>query len=311
MLDTQVRTAAFEWLARQVARFGDVLPRELLLRGFELDGQRIPLVGPQGIFKPKVLPEMPLSITTVPGSPYDDTVDPRGFLRYRYRGTDPDHPDNRGLRLAWRRGVPLVYFHGIVPGKYLATWPVYVVDDDPARLSVIVAVDQPRILEVTGAAFGAGSQPAEGDEFGGAEFTELRRRYATAEVRVRLHQRIFRERVLEAYRRQCAFCRLRHEELLDAAHIIPDAETRGEPAVSNGLALCTLHHRAFDRYFIGVTPDYTIEVRPDLLEEKDGPTLVYGLQALHGQQLFLPRNKRLRPDRDLLAKRHEVFRSAI
>lgn len=266
-------------------------------------------MGPQGIFKPRVLSEIPLSITTVPGSPYDDTVDSSGLLRYRYRGTDPDHPDNRGLRLAWQRGVPLVYFHGIVPGKYLATWPVYVVDDDPARLSVLVAVDHPRLPEVA-AGLEEGS-PSSGDELGGDEFKELRRRYATAQVRVRLHQRIFRERVLEAYRRQCAFCRLRHEELLEAAHIIPDTDAQGEPAVRNGLALCALHHRAFDRYFIGVTPDYTIEVRPDLLEEKDGPTLVYGLQALHGQRLYVPRDKKLRPDRDLLALRHKAFRAAI
>src|SRR5436853_112489 len=56
-----------------------------------------------------------------------------------------------------------------------------------------------------------------------------RRLYITAAVRQRLHQRAFRERVLSAYRHQCAFCRLRHEELLDAAHIVPDSEPQGEP----------------------------------------------------------------------------------
>ena len=80
----------------------------------------------------------------------------------------------------------------------------------------------------------------------------------------------FRERVLEAYRHQCALCHLKHDELLDAAHIIPDADPEGEPVVSNGLALCRLHHSAFDKFFIGVRPDYRIEVRPDLLEEEDG-----------------------------------------
>jgi hypothetical protein len=52
--------------------------------------------------------------------------------------------------------------------------------------------------------------------------------------------------VLAAYRHQCSLCRLKHEELLDAAHIIPDADPEGEPVVSNGLALCRLHHSAFD-----------------------------------------------------------------
>ena len=73
-----------------------------------------------------------------------------------------------------------------------------------------------------------------------------RRRYATSQVRHRLHQQGFRERVLAAYREQCAMCRLRHPELLEAAHIIPDTEPGGDPIVPNGLSLCRLHHGAFD-----------------------------------------------------------------
>ena len=72
-----------------------------------------------------------------------------------------------------------------------------------------------------------------------------RRRYITSEYRVRLHQAAFRERVLDAYQDQCSLCRLRHRELLDAAHIIPDSDPDGEPVVPNGLALCKLHHAAF------------------------------------------------------------------
>ncbi|BAS26347.1 HNH endonuclease [Limnochorda pilosa] len=304
MDDARVRSEAFRWVAEQVARYGDVLPRALLLQGFVLDGQRIPLLGPQGIFKPRVLREIPLSITTAPGGPCDDAFDRDGLLRYRYRGTDPDHPDNRGLRLAGQRAVPLIYFHGVVPGEYLAAWPVYVVDDRPSELAVTVVVDIPYELEPP-----RGGSAAPEDSFG--EVREMRRRYTTAQVRVRLHQRAFRERVLEAYQRQCAFCRFRREELLDAAHIVPDSQPGGEPTVRNGLALCALHHSAFDRYFLGVTPDYEIQVRPDILEEEDGPTLIYGLQALHGRRLWVPRSPRNRPDRDLLAVRYEDFRAAI
>jgi putative restriction endonuclease len=69
--------------------------------------------------------------------------------------------------------------------------------------------------------------------------------------------------------------------LLDAAHIIPDTDPEGEPHVRNGLSLCALHHTAFDRYFIGLRPEFTIEVREDLLVEHDGPTLVHAIQGLH------------------------------
>ena len=118
--DARVRSAAFDWLSDQVALRGDVLPRDILAEGFVLDGTRVPLVGPQGIFKPRILRDAPLSITTAPKGPYDDFFGPDGLLRYRYRGTDPRHPDNRRLRLAMEHGLPLVYFHGIVPGRYLA-----------------------------------------------------------------------------------------------------------------------------------------------------------------------------------------------
>lgn len=300
--DARIRAAAFAWLGDQVALHGDVLPRTLLAEGLRLDGVRVPLLGPQGIFKPQVMSEVPLSITTAPHGPYDDSFGPDGLLRYRYRGTDPDHVDNRSLRFAMERRLPLAYIHGVVPGKYLVTWPVFVVGDDPGNLAFTVAVDD---AQHVGLPTRTGAQPAL------AENTDMARRsYVTAAVRVRLHQRAFRERVLEAYQRQCAFCRLRHEELLDAAHIVPDTEPGGEPHVRNGLSLCTLHHAAFDRYFIGLRPDCTIEVREDLRRERDGPTLVHAIQALHGSRIVLPRRMEYRPAQELLTVRYERFRQA-
>ena len=66
-IDSRVRLAAFSFLQQLVAERGsDVLPRARLAAGFRFEGQRVPLLGPQGIFKPAVLPEMPLSLTTVP-----------------------------------------------------------------------------------------------------------------------------------------------------------------------------------------------------------------------------------------------------
>jgi putative restriction endonuclease len=130
-------------------------------------------------------------------------------------------------------------------------------------------------------------------------------------VKLRLHQRTFRERVLEAYREQCALCRLHHRELLDAAHIIPDSDPMGEPHVTNGLSLCKLHHAAFDGNFIGIRPDYIIEVRPDLLKEKDGPMLKHGLQGMHENRIILPRSASLHPDQGLLEQRYALFKKAV
>lgn len=296
--DSRVRTAVFDWLQNQVTLHGDVLPWSVLLGGCEVEGRRVPLLSQQGIFKPAVL-DVPLSIRTSADGPYHDAFRRDGLLEYSYRGTDLGHRDNRGLRVAMAERLPLIYFHRMVPGRYLATWPVFIVEDDPNRLVFSVAVD-----DATKITWGPNT------EWAGAENPALRREYITTQARRRLHQRAFRERVLDAYRHQCALCRLKHDELLDAAHIIPDSDPEGEPVVSNGLALCQLHHGAFDRFFIGVRPDYIIQVRPDLLLEEDGPTLKHAIQALHGQAISVPRNPDLKPSVELLSTRYSQFLEA-
>ena len=140
--------------------------------------------------------------------------------------------------------------------------------------------------------------------------TAARREYATRAVLQRLHQQQFRRMVLTAYRDQCCICRLRHVELLDAAHILPDRHPKGEPIVTNGLGLCKIHHSAYDAHIIGIDPDARVHVREDVLHEEDGPMLRHGLQEVAGSRLVLPRRDDLRPNRDFLAERFDRFRAA-
>ena len=299
--DRQVRLGAFEFLDEQTAVHGEVLPWALLLKGFTFEGQRVPLLSQQGIFKPAVLPEIPLSIRTAPVAPgerrpYDDAMEADGLLLYRYRGTDQSHRDNVGLRRALEQQVPLVYLYGVVEGEYLPMWPVYIVGDNPAALCFKVAVDDRKL--------GAAPPPI------GDVAAEARRSYITRVTVQRLHQEAFRQRVLRAYQERCAICRLRHAELLEAAHILPDGHPLGEPIVPNGLALCTLHHKAFDRHILGVRPDLVVEVRRDILEETDGPMLLHGLQEMAGERIGVPRSERQRPRREFLEERYEIFRKA-
>jgi putative restriction endonuclease len=81
-----------------------------------------------------------------------------------------------------QRRVPLIYFHGIVPSLYVAEWPVYIVGDDPDRLTFTARVDD-RCFASLGS--------VESPEIGEAE---IRRRYATRLFQQRLHQRELRER---------------------------------------------------------------------------------------------------------------------
>ncbi len=275
--------------------------REQPLHGFEYAGQPIKFVGPKGIFKPRAI-ELPLSMTTIADGPYDDSIGADDLLHYRYRGTNPNHPDNVGLRKLIRSREPLIYFHALMPGRYYALWPVYVVGDDPKALTFSVAVDDRNQARL------AAGEPT--NRIADDTETSIRRRYITATTRQRVHQAAFRERILEAYKEQCTLCRLRHRELLDVAHIIPDLEDGGEPLVTNGLALCKLHHTAFDAFFLSIRPEYVIEIRRDVLEEVDGPVLKHALQGLHGASIELPRRAAHRPDRERLEVRHQRFLEA-
>ena len=297
-VDHPVRTRAFDFLARITSHGRDVVPRAELLRGFDYLGRRVPLVGPQGIFKPAVMQDMPLSITTVakvPGKdpPYEDVIWGDSLITYRYRGTNPDHHENAGLRRACETQTPLIYFIGIVPGQYFPSWPAYIVADDRESLAFTVAVDGDTRLVLPGAP---------------PEAVSARRQYMTRLTRHRVLQAGFRKRVIHAYKRMCAVCRLRHEELLDAAHIVP--YDRGDQDIPNGVALCKLHHSAFDQHIIGVRPDLVIEVNRRVLAEVDGPMLVHGLQGFHESRLIVPRRAELKPNQRYLEERYELFRSA-
>lgn len=290
------RIAAFEWLRQQTLNGTETLSRNVLARGFPYLGDYVRLVGPQGIFKPAQIDYFPLSITTTTAGPYSDSFDPSGdYLLYSYRGTDPEHHENRRLRGAMRERVPLIYFYSTIPGQYLAIYPVFIVGDDPGRLTFTVAADDPLQLRY------------ERDDTDDS----IRRQYVTRQVRQRMHQRSFRDRVLRAYREQCSICRLRHADLLDAAHITPDSDEAGEPIVSNGLSLCKIHHAAYDRDYFGIRPDYRIVVRPEIMREEDGPMLKAGLQAIDKSKLELPRSVRDRPDPERLEQRYRMFSESI
>jgi len=293
-LDARLRKAAMGWLDVREHQGLELVTSDELA-GFHFEGQRMPLIDKQrGIRKPAIL-DAALSFRTTftpPGQtpPYADTEGPDGLLRYKYRGENTMHPENVALRKAFERRLPLVWFVGVAPGVYLARYPVWLVADEPDQLQFAVALDGAQLLVYPG-------QVVDAEE----------RQYVERLTKLRLHQPIFRARVLQAYGCQCAMCRLRHVNLLDAAHIIPDGRPHGEPVVPNGLSLCKIHHAAFDHNILGVRPDLIVEVRREVLEEADGPMLRHGLQEMAGVQLTVPTRLTTRPDRERLEERYEEF----
>ena len=228
-------------------------------------------------------------------APYRDGVGPDGLLRYKYEGDDPALWTNVALRAAMEEQAPLVWFLGIGKGRFVASAPVWLIGEEPASRQFVMAVEPGQL-----GMYQSGGHP-----------DELQRRYTERVSKQRLHQPIFRGRVLTAYQQRCAICRLNHMDLLDAAHIVADAEDLGAPVVANGLALCKIHHAAFDRNILGIRPDLVVEVRREILEEVDGPMLRHGIQELHGQRLaVLPRRPAELPDRQRLELRWERFRQS-
>ncbi|MBE0645522.1 MAG: hypothetical protein IH600_15680 [Bacteroidetes bacterium] len=114
-------------------------------------------------------------IRTSPKDPYGDAFEGKDVLLYRYFGTNPAHPDNAGLREAMKRRLPLVYLKGISPGNYCAVWPVYIVGDDPQKLRFRATADMPFSYQV--------------EQEEDSNIITIRRGYAMAQVRVRLHAR--------------------------------------------------------------------------------------------------------------------------
>jgi putative restriction endonuclease len=297
--DHELRVAANQRARELAQRYDDLVPVEALRRGFEYGGERVSFGSFQrGIHRPRQMRgPAALTLVTAPRVPgkrpaYDNELDVESrAIVYHYRAGAIDQADNRALRAAFEMQVPLIYFHGIAPGQYMVVQPVFATRDDPASRTVLLEVGLP-VADVRGE--GIVSPPDV-------------REYALREVRHRLHQQRFRRNVLRAYRHRCAVCALREPALVQAAHIVEDPDELGIAAVVNGLALCAIHHLAYDRNLMGIDPEGVVHIGRRLREEWDGPMLKEGLQGFHGAGILLPRRPEDRPDPARLERRYEAF----
>lgn len=118
----------------------------------------------------------------------------------------------------------------------------------------------------------------------------------------------FRSRVLSAYGQQCAVCGVQLG-LIDAAHIIPVAEPASTDETANGIALCKLHHAAFDRNLISVDQRYRVEVSNTQLSQLTEANLIGGLRQFQKNlrdAIILPADRRDYPDPDYIRQARAV-----
>jgi len=291
LLEEEFRQLVMAAVAEQAAANGGVISRAELSALVLANGETRRVIDTsKGIWNPRHLVAT-LSIVSSPSGPYDDRHVDGGLFHYDYRAGSTEG-DNTKLRRAFELGLPVILLTKIDNGVYVPVLPTYVVADDIKNRQFVLALDESlRFL----------ANPLSP--------TAVEKRYAERVVRARLHQPVFRGRVIRAYRATCAICSLKHADLLDAAHIIGDGEDGGDPLVINGLSLCKIHHAAYDRNLLGISPDYTVHLDKDLLDEVDGPMLQHGLQQMHGRSLILPIKRKELPDRERLSVRFDAFKS--
>lgn len=285
----QIRLDIFAWLELKLEE-KPWITRDELSSGYSWHGETIRLVSLQkGIWNPSAF-ESTLSILSTAKSKYTDNWLDNGDIHYDYEDSSPLGGANAKLRHAFKTQTPIIYFEGLAPSKYVPRFPVYVIDDLFDLRKFVVNLSGASDLQES-------FLPSE----------PIKREYAERKILQRVHQPKFRAQVIMAYRTQCAVCRLQHSDLLDAAHIVPDHHERGVAAVPNGLSLCKIHHAAYDRNLIGISPDYQVVVEKKLMLEVDGPMLKHGIQEMNGIQLQLPSRTDELPSKELLEIRFQDF----
>ena len=114
---------------------------------------------------------------------------------------------------------------------------------------------------------------------------------------VRLGQSFFRATVLSSFHDTCCMCGLSCKSLLVASHIIPwarRADLRLDPR--NGLSLCALHDRAFDRGFVSLDGDFRLLISSRIEVFCPAPVIQLMFISLRGQMIRLPERFQPRPD---------------
>ena len=95
-------------------------------------------------------------------------------------------------------------------------------------------------------------------------------------------------------------------ELVEACHIVDwseDEVNRTNPR--NGLCLNPFFHKAYDKFFISITPDFEIKISDRLLSGLDDDSTLNYLRQYVGAQIHLP--DKFLPQREFLEIHHNKY----
>jgi putative restriction endonuclease len=138
--------------------------------------------------------------------------------------------------------------------------------------------------------------------------TNNERKQVVVSVRKKLRDVSFQDRVLTAYNFRCAVCGLQLK-LVQAAHIVPASHENGTDETKNGLALCALHHLAYDRSLITVTDNYSVILNSRRIEDLGQKHLLEGLDTFRNnlrEMIILPPEYSQRPHAEYIRLANKI-----
>lgn len=119
-------------------------------------------------------------------------------------------------------------------------------------------------------------------------------------IKQRINQSFFRNAVLSSYHYKCCITNLTCTDLLEACHIADwsiNIENRLNP--SNGICLNTLFHKAYDKHYLGISPDYEIFISDRLFDQQYNQDVIRSFfKRYHKTKIQLP--DKFTPNKDLL-----------
>jgi len=124
-------------------------------------------------------------------------------------------------------------------------------------------------------------------------------------VKTRINQSLFRKIIINNYSSSCTICNLNLDKLLVASHILKWSENQKERLnPENGLCLCSIHDKAFELGYIGITPDYLINISEELAVISE--ETYYSIFKRHqNQKISLP--DKFHPNPDFLERHYNSF----
>jgi putative restriction endonuclease len=247
------------------------------------------------------------------GEIYDDKIGSgSGFVYHgegiREKGDQKLTTSNRALRDAITEPIPIYFFEseeGVDEYEYQGLVDVtncrY--ESDGARMIYKFDVEKLGIERWEEMEQVQANVDVDNSETGEPKLTEDQTTYTQQEIRVR--SKTFARQVKQTYDYTCAVCgasRFSPEgnPEVEAAHIYPKREG-GSDDVRNGVALCKLHHWAFDTGWLSLSDQHEVLVKA--ATEQNG---YKEFEQLEGEQIHLPEQEEMKPHPIFIEKHRQL-----